>query len=270
VLRQSGTQIALKGVTYGNGLFVAVGYSDAGRVNILTSTGGVDWVQPQSGTMNWLSSIACGNGQFVAVGWAGTIVTSADGENWVNRRSGTQNILHGIAYGNGEFVVARKTDYFALSSTILTSVDAVNWIQNDLGDDIEAIAYGKRQFVAVGWYGAIQTSADGQNWVGRLSGTRNGFIGIAYGEGRFIAVGRGASILQSGSIFTLTITPGANTGLLSLSLEGLTGPGYTIQTSTDLISWRNLTNITGTQTGSVTLELPTAGSDRAFYRALEP
>src|SRR5439155_401477 len=160
------------------------------------------------------------------------------GENWIPRQSGTQNDLSAITYGDGRFVAVGWT------GTILVSTNGVDWFQRQAGTTnqnrwLNDIAYGGGMFVTVGDAGAIVTSADGENCVGRLSGTRNGFIGIAYGEGRFIAVGRGASILQSGSIFTLTITPGANTGLLSLSLEGLTGPGYTIQTSTDLISWRN-------------------------------
>jgi hypothetical protein len=44
-------QLAL-GVTYGNGLFVAVGQFGT----ILTSPDGVNWTQRTSGTSNWLSS----------------------------------------------------------------------------------------------------------------------------------------------------------------------------------------------------------------------
>ena len=62
----------LKGVTYGNGLFVAVG--DVGA--ILTSSDGVSWTQRTSGTSNWLRGVAYGNSMFVAVGWFGTILTS--------------------------------------------------------------------------------------------------------------------------------------------------------------------------------------------------
>ena len=90
---------------------------------------------------------------------------------------------------------------------------------------------------------------------------------VAYGNGQFVAVGRYGTILQSGSIITLSITPNADTRRLTLSLEGPTGLGYTIQSSTDLMSWLSVTNITTTQPGSVILDVLPADSARVFYRA---
>jgi len=55
--------------------------------------------------------------------------------------------------------------------------------------------------------------------------------------------GIGRAILQSGSIITLAMTPNTDNRRLSLSLEGPTGLGYTIETSTDLTFWHTLTNI---------------------------
>jgi hypothetical protein len=89
---------------------------------------------------------------------------------------------------------------------------------------------------------------------------------IAYGNGHFVAVGLGGTILQSGSIITLAITPNAATGHLTLSLSGPLGPSYTIQNSTDLISWQNLTNIIMGQSTNIILDSPPA-SDHLFYRA---
>ena len=54
----------LNGVTYGNGIFVAVG--DAGT--ILTSADGITWTSGTSGTNSNLYGVAYGNEQFVAVG----------------------------------------------------------------------------------------------------------------------------------------------------------------------------------------------------------
>ena len=134
------------------------------------------------------------------------------------------------------------------------------------GNTLNGIAYGNGQFVAVGVAGTIVTSADGVNWLLRQSGTQIVLNAIAYGNGHFVAVGDHGTILQSGSIITLSITPNVATGLLSLSLEGPTGRDYTIQTSTDLISWRNLTKITNAQPKNVILDAP-AASDHVFYRA---
>src|SRR5437016_5650600 len=63
---------------------------------------------------------------------------------------------------------------------------------------LSAIAYAQEEFVAVGWPGAIVTSADGVNWVQRQSsiqaGTNSELYGIAYGNGQFVAVGVNANI----------------------------------------------------------------------------
>ena len=72
---------------------------------------------------------------------------------------------------------------------------------------------------------------------------------------------------QSGSIITLGITSKAGTGLLELSLLGPTGLGYTIQSSTDLVSWRNIANITATQPTNLVFDALPASSDQVFYRA---
>jgi hypothetical protein len=70
--RTSGTYYSLNAVTYGNGLFVAVGNGGT----ILTSPDGVNWTRRTSGTSDWLSGVTYGNGTFVAVGSGGIILTS--------------------------------------------------------------------------------------------------------------------------------------------------------------------------------------------------
>jgi hypothetical protein len=70
--RASVADNGLYGVTYGNGLFVAVG--DVGT--ILTSPNGVRSTEQASGTSNSLYGVAYGNGTFVAVGEDGAILTS--------------------------------------------------------------------------------------------------------------------------------------------------------------------------------------------------
>jgi len=62
--RTSGTDAWLEGVTYGNGIFVAVGNLGT----ILTSPDGVKWTKRNSGTESYLRGVTYGNGIFVAVG----------------------------------------------------------------------------------------------------------------------------------------------------------------------------------------------------------
>jgi hypothetical protein len=51
------------------------------------------------------------------------------------------------------------------------------------------VTYGNGLFVAVGKGGTILTSPDGVNWTARTSGTRNDLYGVTYGNGTFVAVG---------------------------------------------------------------------------------
>ncbi len=55
---------------------------------------------------------------------------------------------------------------------------------------------GNGSYAAVGDFGVIMTSSDGVNWSVRQSGTMN-LNSVAYGAGRFVAVGNGGRILRS-------------------------------------------------------------------------
>ena len=78
----SGDIHGVLGVTYGNGLFVAVGYNGT----ILTSPDGVSWTAGTSATNQTIDGITYGNGLFVAIGY--TILTSPDGMSWTSRIPG--------------------------------------------------------------------------------------------------------------------------------------------------------------------------------------
>jgi hypothetical protein len=280
----------------------------AGTNIIVTSADGVNWVQ-QDATNEWPAAVSYGNGQFVAVGIYGGISTSTNGAKWIQRDSGlareVQTALSGIAYGDGQFVavghsweptITNHSGIFKpmiltsdgatykvwvdvqlsdfVSTVILTSTDGVIWTEQQSGterDSLRSVAYGNGQFVCVGWSGLILTSPDGVNWVKHQSGAQSGLLNaIAYGNGYFVTVGWQGTILQSGSIITLALAPKLSSDRLALSLEGPTGHTYTIQSSRDLTSWRNLTNITTTQPLTVILDALPAGSERSFYRAYSP
>jgi hypothetical protein len=229
----------LYGVTYGNGLFVAVG--DFGA--ILTSQDGVNWTGQVSGTSAELTGVAYGNGTFVAVGGGGTILTSQDGMSWTRQTSGTSNPLNGVAYGNGTFVAV------GWGGAILTSPDGVTWTAQVSGtsNPLNGVAYGNNTFVAVGEGGAILTSPDGVTWTPRTSGTSNGLLGVTYGDGLFVAVGWGGAILTSQDGVTWTQqTSGTSYGLdgvtygIDLFGSGLfvaVGVDGTILTSPDGVIW---------------------------------
>ena len=58
-----------------------------------------------------------------------------------------------------------------------------------------SVTYGNGTFVAVGEGGTILTSPDGVSWTERASPTKDFLNGVAYGNGTFVAVGKDGAIL---------------------------------------------------------------------------
>src|SRR5262249_39140777 len=78
------------------------------------------------------------------------------------------------------------------------------------GYDFAGIAYGDGKFVAVTAAGTIVTSADRTNWVERPSGAPWGFVGISFTNGQFFAVARGAPVESHGFSTLMTSADGLN------------------------------------------------------------
>jgi len=181
-------------ISYGNGIFVAVGESGS----LYTSPDGVTWRGRSSGTNQSLLDAACGGGTFVAVGRSGTILTSLDGTAWTWRNSGTGRDLNGVGYGQGIFVAVGD------HGAILTSPDGATWAvrHSDTHQWLKKVAYGSGTFVAVGGNGTLLTSTDGAAWTARNSGTRGHLEGIAYGKKTFVAVGDAILTSPDGIVWT--------------------------------------------------------------------
>ena len=87
----------LYGVTFGNNTFVAVG--EDGRI-IISEDNGTSWTSESSGDET-LNGVTFGNNIFMAVGQDGRIVKSTDnGINWSSSTSGTTNDLNGVTFGD--------------------------------------------------------------------------------------------------------------------------------------------------------------------------
>ena len=261
----------LRGVTYGHGVFAAVG--DAGT--ILTSPDGATWTKRDSGLplsdslSAWYSSLnglTYANNLFVAVGKGGTLITSPDGVTWTKRTSGTDSDLYGVAYGNGVFVAVGGDTSSSSTHTyvVLTSPDGITWTKTVSGTSYEllGVAYGEGLFVAVGFDqenndARIFSSPDGITWTERNHEHKWPLRGLAYGNGHFVAVGSpdmdGCSILSSSdgitwfkrtaelvsSIGSLTIV--AHTFFEAVTYGNgifvVTGVMGDVFTSTDAVTW---------------------------------
>jgi hypothetical protein len=215
------------GVTYGNGIFVAVAQNSGTDPPIIISRDGREWtainVTTASLQQNW-TAVAYGNGRFVAVSTGGSpaaniIMYSDDGINWTNATitnayspaSLTPVPITSVGYRDGKWVACLQTNNqlpgpTQASERILLSLDnGVTWTfqvtpTNGLGAKTELydVKYGNGQWLAVGRYPTavpspvpqILRSVDGVNWT-NVAGTdfSNVSLGsIAYANGTWIAI----------------------------------------------------------------------------------
>jgi hypothetical protein len=143
----SGESYYLNAAAYGNGVFVAGGWSGlpAQQGLVLTSTDLTTWVAATGFPFTVVQGLAYGKGLFVAAGSA--IATSADGVRWTNQTVEVNGRLNGVAFGDDSFVAIGEPQL------ILSSTDAIHWIQHATPvDSLQGITYGQGSFVAVGGY----------------------------------------------------------------------------------------------------------------------
>ena len=174
-------------VTYGNNLFVAVGF-----FAIMTSPDGITWTARTATEMNNWHSVTYGNNLFVSVSTDGThrVMTSPDGINWTAQTAAEGNSWQSVTYGNGHFVAVANTG----THRVMTSPDGINWTAQTAteANGWTSVTYGNGLFVAVSFNGAhrVMTSPDGITWQARTATEANVWNSVTYGQGIFIAVSR--------------------------------------------------------------------------------
>ena len=145
-----------KGIAYGNGVFVAVGYNFTNISTVLISSDGVNWATTPCPAGKWVR-VVYGNGLFAAISDSnsGKNMYSPDGVNWTlvtgspDFSAGLPLDLPSICYGGGVFVTGGG---IGANSTIASSTDGITWVQRvnktTPPDAVCTIAYGKGIFVA--------------------------------------------------------------------------------------------------------------------------
>ena len=156
----NGGKPSLQAVTYGNGIFVAVGPGGT----IYTSSNGTVWDDRSAGapnTRNW-NSITYGNGKFVAVSGngPGQVMWSTDGISWTAVESPEAISYRSVTYAAGLYVAVAQVGQ-ADQKGCMVSTDAINWTATDAIYDSptqwESVTYGKGKYVAVAYYGNTNT-----------------------------------------------------------------------------------------------------------------
>jgi hypothetical protein len=177
----------LKGVTaltYGGGQYVAVG----GQGFVATSTNAINWTSHSDGLSLLFERVAAANGQYL-VSAIGQLIGTSDGANWSGRGALPSFLTVGLDYVNGYFIAAGRDNAQPLPAFVQISTDGTNWERHDLGSTTapESITYGGGQYVAVG--GAIFSSPNAKDWTVRVPTIQAELSGVAFGNGRFVAVG---------------------------------------------------------------------------------
>jgi len=253
--RDSGTVESLNGITYGNGIFVAVGEGV-----VATSSDGITWTTKSSLTLN---EVVWHNDKFYAVGKFGTILSSPDGETWSKIEIKSDESLNDIyAYENKLAVVGNDGGFYS-------SDDGENWTKVRISKEasLRSICWNGLKVVASSDDGNIVTSMDGTNWAwvsaesstgkpGEVSGTSTGLLKLGKGindiqwDGEcFIAVGYNGAIYSSenGTKWE-KINYSTTSNLESVIFTGneyiIVGNNGTLLKSNDLEKWTSI-NLNG-------------------------
>ena len=178
---------SLMAMTFGNGLFVAVGQSGAAA----TSPDGITWTSRTMPTSVAWNTVTYGNGTFVALASSGlNAATSTNGTTWTARTIPSGYMWNSVTYGNGLFVGVTYYD----NSVIVSSNNGTSWTAyNPSMNNMFSVVYGNSLFVVVGNSGSntdnvgVKTSTNGQTWTARTIPVAN-WKSVVYANGTFIAI----------------------------------------------------------------------------------
>lgn len=160
------------------------------------------WTQRANTALGDFNAVAAGGGRVVAVGekatapeYKGPWAHSTDGVSWTVGQFAQNEHLSSVTYDGGKFITVGRGYDFALAvpnwaGLIKTSPDGATWtLQRFTGPALRGVATSGTVIVAVGESGSILRSTDGTSWTPVTSGTSNTLDGVAWGGGRFVAVG---------------------------------------------------------------------------------
>lgn len=179
----------LRGVAFGNGVFVVVKISQG----MISTDGGLTWdVVDVSAAATW-GAVAFGNDTFVAISEGGIFPASVrsvdDGATWEHTGDLPANAYTSVAFGNGVFVTTGTG-----APSFYTSTDGLTWTPRTTSDGrgYSSAAYGDGVFVAVSSTGDInrvQRSVDnGATWTVIAAASAEDWTDVAFGGGAFVAV----------------------------------------------------------------------------------
>ena len=180
---------------FGNGIFLLVtAINEDNEAVVLTSVDGFDWKSQRHSMGGRVWDVRFSDGFFTAALCTGELLISTDGTDWRGAGRVPTGNFHpeGFIYAGGRFL-GRLTGENE-ESVVVASSDGVYWNQQVLLPSPEGFVYSSGRYVAYGQDSMV--SVDGTSWVGRHVSTMALPTSVAYGNGRFVAVG-GTTTLYS-------------------------------------------------------------------------
>ena len=233
----SGLFDRLNDVTYGNGIYVAVGMFE----NIVVSTDAVTWTKLTIPTIfsTQFQDIAFANGIFVAVGQGNSAIAySSDGLNWTLPVGFAPAQLQGVSYGNGKWVAVSTASGGASGSAFISTDNAATWTETSgitaLGN-VTNISFANGIFVASTSTPTLIRSTDGLNWTDVTPAGAGQFQDTAFKEPYFVALDITGQIFIStdgtewtktrnasgGNWYTITVGAGMFVAFAELASNGI-------------------------------------------------
>jgi hypothetical protein len=218
-------------VTYGAGLFVAIGADDGFTY---TSPNATTWTK-----RNILGGHEIGyyNNIFIVPYNSGTNLVSADGINWAVVNTGVSNLLGKPMLANGVFMARAGSPYIGLGPYLVTSTDGTNWAQYSQTLPGRSLATDGACLVSVS-----STPTNVLNY--------NSFV------------------YSSDTLVSLRM---ANTAPPTVMLSGLVGRSYRIEAKDDLADtnvWQPLITLQLPNTPYLFTDSTATNSSQRFYRGV--
>ncbi|MDB4990363.1 MAG: hypothetical protein JWN04_5541 [Myxococcaceae bacterium] len=185
-------QNLLRGVAYGNGLFVAAGW------RIWTSTDAVSWTERTNPSKQWEGGLEFGNNRFVGAGGSGSSIYSTDGITWMAGKDRNSEAGRSVAFGNGMFLAGTDANNWWTTTdgntwTVLSgghNTNQVMWCGNKFSEPADCTdplarnngqtAFGAGVWVSAG-SGYIERSEDGKTWTKTQDTSAYPVEGVTFG-----------------------------------------------------------------------------------------
>lgn len=127
------------------------------------------------------------------------VARSSDGLNWTERRIEPDGHYEAIAYGQRTYVIVGGSAIAGSTGKILASVDGQRWtLVHESTALLRQVRFTEAGFVAIGNLGLIVLSKDGQSWTESRDVARGDLSDAAFGQGRFVAVGKAVLVSSDG------------------------------------------------------------------------